>query len=312
MGRRLTAKDGIRAWARRHGYSFFSSIGSIVRRPIGSLLTVTMLALTLTLPLVAYQMAEELGGITESIDRERTLSLFLVSDIQEADVNRLSSSLGAAADVLAVDPISPEEGLSELLGFLGMEGINLDGLTNPLPWVLEVLPSPEADLEALILRLGDQVEVAEVQMDLAWIERLDQLIRLGYRLAWILAGFMVVALFVVVANSVRFEAQQRHQEIEVMALVGATPAFIRRPFLYTGLWFGVLSSVLSLGLLAVIEAILAGPLSMLYQTYQIGVTLAAPQWQASITLIIAMGVVGILASALAVNQQLKEIWPAYV
>ena len=312
MSRRVTPKDGVRAWARRHGYSFFSSIGSLVRRPIGSFLTVTMLALTLVLPLVAYQVAGELGTITESIDRERTLSLFLVSDIQEADVNRLTSSLGAASDVLAVDPISPEQGLSELLGFLGMEGVNLAGLANPLPWVLEVLPSPEADLEAMISRFKDHIEVAEVQADLAWIERLDQLIRLGYRLAWILAGFMVVALFVVVANSVRFEAQQRHQEIEVMALVGATPAFIRRPFLYTGFWFGVFSSVLSLGLLALIEAFLAGPLSTLYQSYQIDLAFSGPQWQTGLLLMVFMGVIGILASALAVNQQLRGIWPASV
>ena len=305
------ARDGVRAWARRHAYSFFSSLGELVRRPVGSLMTIVVLALALSLPLMLHLAVTHLSVVTDGLDRDATVSVFVEPGWSASDVRQLGSRLAARPEVVAVDPISPAVGLSETLATLGLGG-QIDEFSdlyadNPLPWVLAVMPDPAAPIEQLVTQLRATPGVAQVIVDLAWLERLDLMLSLGQRLVALLGGLLVLAVVFVIANAVRIEVHQRRQQIEVMALVGATPGFIRGPFLYAGFWLGTLSSALSIVLVYAVIGWLQGPLQALAASYGSAFELQGPGLATAGYVVIATGLTGILGAVVAVNQHLSKL-----
>lgn len=301
--------DHFRGWYRHHAYSLLSSLGELIRRPVSAGMTVMVLALALTLPLGVFLVLGQASQWTQGIDRLSGLSVFLESDLAEADALRLSSEWAVWSDVTAVDPISPADGLAEALSHLGVVSMGLGLDENPLPWVLEVTPAPQADVKVLSERFLDNAEVAQVIVDLAWLTRLERLIELGERVAYIVWGLLLLAFLFVIAHSIRMEVQHRRDQIEVMALVGATAAFIRRPFLYSGFWFGASAAVLALFFVFIARLSVASPLSALAESYQINWQLSGLGLGASVGLIAGMGCLGMVGAWVAVSQQLSDIWP---
>lgn len=300
--------DGFRAWYRHHGYSLLSSLGELIRRPVSAGMTVMVLALALTLPLGLFLVVGQVSQWTQGIDRLNGLSVFLNSSLSEEDALRLSSEWALWSEVIAVDPISPADGLAEALGHLGVvsTGFGLD--ENPLPWVLEVTPQTEADIQALSERLLQETGVAQVIVDLAWLTRLERLIELAERVAYVVGVLLLLAFLFVIAHSIRMEVQHRRHQIEVMALVGATAAFIRRPFLYSGFWFGVSAAVLALLFVFVARLSVSMPLRALAESYQISLDFSGLSLGASLGLIVGMGCLGILGAWVAVSHQLSSVW----
>lgn len=309
VGRLAVAGDGFRAWFRHHGYSFFSSLGELIRRPVSAGMTVVVLGLALTLPLGLFLVVGQISQLTQGIDRFNGLSVFLQTSVTEDEAIRLSSELSTWSEILAVDPISPAEGLTEALGHLGVASTGVGPEDNPLPWVLEVSPAMEANLEALSKRLMDETATEQVIVDLAWLARLDLLIHLGERVVYVVGVLLMLAFLFVIAHSIRMEVHHRRHQIEVMALVGATPAFIRRPFLYSGFWFGVSAAILALVFLVLAGWGVSAPLRGLADSYQISLALKTPSVRASLGLILGMGCLGILGAWVAVSQQLSGAWP---
>jgi len=280
-----------------------------VRHPVSSAMTTMVLALALTLPLGLAQVVAHVSTLTDGVDRSPTLSVFLDPTLGESDALALGSEWSSWPEVVAVDPISPEAGLAEALGYLGLSSPGDGVLENPLPWVLEVAPVEDGDLLLLVERLQALGQVSQVIVDIAWLERLDVLIDLGHRIVWVLSILLVVAFLFVIAHTIRMEVHQRRHQIEVMALVGATPAFIRRPFLYSGFWLGSISAMLAIGILTIAGSVLAGPILALGESYQLDLTSIGLGFWEGLYLIAGMGLVGVVGSILAVNQQLLGVWP---
>jgi cell division transport system permease protein len=113
---------------------------------------------------------------------------------------------------------------------------------------------------ALIGRLRGDADIDLVQYDAAWRERLDAILAAATRGAQLLAGLLALALLLVVGNTVRLDIAGRSDEIGVMQLLGASSGFMRRPFLYIGLWYGLFSALLATALALAVEAFLAAPL----------------------------------------------------
>jgi cell division transport system permease protein len=309
----LPGAAGVRAWARRHAYSFLSSLGALSRQPIASAMTLIVLAVALTLPTALHVTLDNIRAISQSWERLDTLSVFLTEEMNEAEARSLGSQLTVWDDIAAVDPISPDQGLREVTGQLNLEtfAAELDNALpdNPLPWVLEITPEDEANIAALVHRLEREAGVSSIVVDLKWLERLDALLGVVQQLVLLLAALFAVGVAFIIANTIRMDIQNRREEIEVMALVGATPAFIRRPFLYTGLWYGLLGGTLAwlvvrFGLIA-----LGGPIGELSGSYDADFTLQAPGVEIITLLILGSGFFGVIGSWLVVNQHLRRINP---
>jgi len=310
----------LRSWSRRHGYSLLSSIGSLVRHPLNSLLTIAVLALALALPLGLYMALDNLRQVNQNLERLDSLSVFLQIELDEADARRLGSRISAWESVLAVDPISPETGMRELSGAIGLPGASGSGAVTAeasglgldevaLPWVLEITPADSAALDALSGRLDGLDEVDLVVIDLDWIRRLDALLAIFSRLVEILGVVFAATVLFVISNNIRTEVAQRREEIEVLAMVGATPGYIRRPFLYAGLWMGLAGALLAWLLVAAGLWLLRGPVGELAASYGTPILLAWPSPELVAGLLAGSGLLGIIGAWVAVSHQLLRINP---
>lgn len=308
---RRSARDGggagLRAWGRRHAFSLLSSLGNIARHPLASLMTFAVLAFALALPLALHVALSNVERLSQQWERLDTLSVFLEPALETAEVDRLASRLTAWSEVLAVDPISPQEGLSELSQQLGLVDVGPVLAENPLPWVLEVTPAPGFERAGLLARLEEKAGVSSVVVDLQWLERLDAMTEVLARLVRLLAVLLGLGVAAIIGNTIRLDIENRREEIEVMVLVGATPAFIRRPFLYTGLWYGLLGGLLAWLLVAGSLLALDEPFRALSRTYAEAAGLLPPGPEVIALVLVGSGVIGLLGSWLVVGQHLRRI-----
>lgn len=297
----------VRAWARRHAYSLLSSVGNLVRNPLTSTLTIAVLAIALMLPLGLNTALVNLENVHDSLDRLDSVSVFLELEVDENGARRIASRLSGWRKVLAVDPKSPAAGMRELTGATGLDEIDLGDV--PLPWVLEVAPAQGADAGELADRLGQVEGVDMVVVDLDWVRRLDAILGVFGRLVQMLAVLFALSVLFVISNNIRTEIERRREEIEILALVGATAGYIRRPFLYSGLWMGAggaLAAWLSVhgGLM-----LLRGPVSNLAATYGTPAELVAPSADILAVMLAGSGALGIIGAWIAVARQLARTNP---
>ncbi|MDT8409997.1 MAG: permease-like cell division protein FtsX [Wenzhouxiangellaceae bacterium] len=297
----------MRAWSRRHGYSLLSSMGTLFRHPLASLLTVSVLGISLTLPLGLHTALENLRQMNSSLERLDSISAFLDIEIGPDDSRRMASHISGWASVLAVDPISPEAGMRELVGATGLDEFDLEQV--PLPWLLEVTPASGADTSGLADRLRNLGGVDLVVVDLGWVRRLDAILAVFSRLVEVLAVMFALAVLFVISNNIRTEIQARSEEIEVMALIGATPAYIRRPFLYSGLWMGLSGALVAWLLVGLSLWLLEGSVRELAASYGTPVELLAPPPWLVAGMIVGSGLLGILGAGIAVSRNLARINP---
>lgn len=302
--------SGARAWARRHAYSLLSSIGALVREPLGTGMTVIVLAFALSLPVGLHVLLDNIRELSRDWERLGTISVFLALDLDEAGATEQGSRFAAWPEVLAVDPVSPQQGLAELAGQTGLDQAPFLLSDPPLPWMLEIIPVPGADLDALRARLEAQPGVDSVIIDLQWLERFDGILSVVHRLIQLLFGLFGLAVLFVIANTIRNEIYNRREEIEVLALVGATGGFIRRPFLYSGLWYGLLGGAAAWLLVLAGLAALEGPTGQLAAAYGSDYILRRPDRGVVLLLVFGSGVLGILGAWISVERQLQRINPA--
>ena len=262
-----------RAWLRRHSYSFFSSLGVLVKHKVGTLMTVLVLAIAMFLPLGLYITLTNLEGMDLRQDEWGAVTVFFKSGTTREEVRRLADDLDKRLSPEAVVIISPAEGLTDFRDASGF-GESLDILEeNPLPWVMQISPQqgPAEQVEERIaeltgfLQASDNVDV--IQSDYKWLQRLSRMMELGQAAVNVLILLFGVAVVVVVANTIRLDVASHTEEIEILALVGAGNAFVRQPFLYTGLWYGLMGGLLAMLLLSMTMMYLARPLGLLLETY---------------------------------------------
>lgn len=269
---RSTPSRGGRAagWREHHGWSAGASLARLAARPLGSLLTITVMALALALPLTFYLLLGNVQQLGQALGQDQAVNVFLQNDQVEQQARLLAKQLEARSDVAVVTVKTPQQGLDELAKLQGFSGA-LDALDqNPLPYVLQVQPRPGLDATVIDRLVGDlrgMRAVALVQDSGVWRQRLDALLAVGNRVVAALALMLALAALLVVGNTVRMDIASRSEEIGVLVLVGASGAFVRRPYLYAGIWYGLFSGALAVLLALGIEFALAGPIARLSQAY---------------------------------------------
>jgi cell division transport system permease protein len=299
-----------RSVARRHSYSFFSSLGALMENRLGTLMTVLVLGIAMVLPLGLHLTLVNLDRLELQEEQWSALSVFLVDATSGEQAQALADELQTLDTVLAVEVISPEQGLAEFREAAGFASLGLLD-DNPLPWVLSVQPTPgeglEGRVEALSAALEGRDVVDEVAYDQKWLERLGTLLAVGEAAVNILALLFGVAVVVVVANTIRMDVAARAEEIEVMSLVGAWPAFIRQPFLYSGLWYGLLGGVMAMILVNLGLEYLDGPLSRFLASYGQETSLVGLGLTQTLGLLLLGALLGLLGAWVTVQRYLREL-----
>ena len=267
---RVRRRPRLHVWREQHAWCCRASLRALSARPFGTALTVLVLGFALTLPLAFYLLLTNVQRLGGALGQSQSISVFLKNGAKAQVAESLATRLRARPDVAQVTLKTPAQGLSELGAVQGF-GEALHALPdNPLPYALLVQPKNGAarlQIEALVADLRASSAVDLVQDNGAWRARLDALIALGRRVTALLAGLLALAALGVVGNTVRLDIRSRADEIAVQRLVGAGTAFVRRPYLYEGIWYGLTAGLIALGLLLALEAGLATPVRALSESY---------------------------------------------
>ncbi len=253
-------------WWRAHRWALGQSLLRLRERPLGTALTVAVMGLALALPLSFYLVQINLDRLGQALGAQQALNVFLKQDQTQAQAEALARMLRTDPAVAAVTLKSPAAGLSELAALQGF-GPALAALPdNPLPWVLVLRPratAAPAAVCALATRLRGNSTVALVQDQGPLRARMDALTGFGRRVMQVLGALLALAAVLVVGASVRSDIQSRVDEIHVLQLVGASAAFVRRPYLYAGFWLGLLSGAVAVIVVVLLELALAAPAAQL-------------------------------------------------
>jgi cell division transport system permease protein len=300
-------------WLLRHLQVLVASLGRLSRQPLASLMTAAVIGIAVALPAALHLLVANVQNLASTWEGGSTISLFLETDTSEQETAQLAQRLRERGGIAEVQLISAEQALDEFRRLSGF-GEALDLLDeNPLPAVLLVHPTAALDDPNRAARLAEELgQIAEVEIaraDLQWLQRLQAITRIAERAIGVLAVLLATAVLLVIGNTIRLEIEQRHQEIEISKLVGATDAFIRRPFLYEGLWYGLFGGVLASLLIAGSMLLLRGPAERLAGLYQSQFDLTAGVSLTLGAVLLATPVLGLLGSWLAVGRHLRQIQP---
>lgn len=313
---RKVSRPGFRpsVWLAEHARAALGSLGRLWRNPVATLLTLAVIAVALALPGALWLLLKNAQDATGGWDSGTRISVYLEPGLDAAGVERTTERIRARDDVRIVERISAEQALAEFRQFAG-SGEALAALeTNPLPAVVVLEPAAgtprsASALGALARQLDGVSGVDQARVDLEWVERMHALLDVVERGVTLLALLLAAGVLLIVGNTIRLDILNRRDEIEVTKLIGAGDAFIRRPFLYGGLWYGLGGAVSAWLLLAVTSVLLAGPTARLASAYGSQFRLEGLGLVETGLLIGLGAMLGWAGSWLAVGRHLREIEP---
>ena len=298
----------IGTWFDHHLYSFVASLGRVARRPWSTALTIGVMAVALALPIGLWLVMANVARFSGDVQRAREISVFLKTDVDAAGAQALARTLRARPDIGGVQLRTPAQGLAELrangLG-AAIDAVGADD--NPLPSVLVVTPRGDEALLAASLQALPEADL--VQHDALWRQRLDGWLRFGLRVALVLGALLGLGALLVVGNTVRLDIQSRREEIGVLQHLGATDGFIRRPFLYLGLWYGLASGALAIALLTFAANALDAPLADLAASYGSRFMLQGLDLLTAAAVVAGAALLGWLGAGLVAGHYLRQTRP---
>jgi cell division transport system permease protein len=297
----------------RHMQVMLYSLGQLWRTPAASAMTVLVIGIALALPAGLYVLLKNVEQVSSQWEDASQISLFLQHKTPDNRGQQLAEQLLSWPDINAVHYQSSQDSLAEFRQLSGLDSL-LDTLpSNPLPPVIIIQPEPgqhetEA-LKALLERLQNMQEVELAQLDMQWLQRLRSINQTGERGISILAVLLSLSVLLVIGNTIRLAILSRQAEIRVIKLVGGTNAFVRRPFLYTGFWYGLLGGIIAWLTLLMTLLFINGPVNRLATLYDSQFMLNWLSGQMFIALPLFGTILGVLGAWLAVGRHLNTIEP---
>ncbi len=308
---KLTRKEKLWRAIATHARQAVSSLGELWRTPVWAFVTVAVLGVSMTLPATLHLLVKNIQQVSRSYDESFEISLFLKNGTTATDIAALVTILQGDKDIAkvrlidkaaAMTEFKQQSGFGEAIAFLDQ---------NPLPDVLVVTPTQNlpAAAEELLQRLQKERFVDLAKLDISWLERLAALMALMQQAVYTIAVLLLCAALLVIGNTIRLLIMDKKAEIEVMKLVGATDAFIQRPFLYTGVWLGVFGGFLAFLVIEFMILWLRAAIAKVTQLYQSDFVINSLSLaEFAVLMMIGTGL-GLFGSYLAVRGHIKAIEP---
>lgn len=311
LGIRL--QDQFQAYLLNHAHGLFSSLGRLSRSPFSSVLTVLVLAVAISLAGCFYIVVANIQQLTGNLQASNQMSLFLRDNISDAAGQKLADQLKQNANVEGIKFITKQQAMDEFKAHSGF-GDALKALdSNPLPSVIQVLPKNtlqgSAEIEQLMSEFKQLQQVDFVQVDMQWVERVQTIILIASRGVTVVSILLGFAVTFITGNTIRLELQNRQDEVFISKLVGATEAFIQRPFLYTGFWLGFIAGFLAWLIITIMLLILETPVEKLSTLYNGSFELLFLSFSEFILMIMIAAILAVIGSWAVLHYQLRQIKP---
>jgi cell division transport system permease protein len=303
----------VSAWLERHVQTFVGSLGRLWSHPFATLLTVLVIGIALALPACLHVLVQNVrvasGGWSNALD----ISVYMKPQATLEQAKQAAERVRKRRDVEAVTLIEADAALEEFRGGSGF-GEALDALKdNPLPHALVVRPAEGFRDPAQVGTLSAELRAIEgvdiVQLDTAWVSRFNAILDVVRRVVLLAVGLFALGVLVIVGNTIRLDIENRRDEIEVTKLVGGSDAFVRRPFLYNGVWYGLGGSLIAWLIVTVVITVLGEPVQRIAGLYGSRFALEGLGLEGSAVLLLGGVALGWIGSFIAATRELRGIEP---
>jgi cell division transport system permease protein len=299
-------------WLARHAGTSIAAFGRIVRHPFSTFMIVLVIGVTLALPAAINLLVKNARAISGGWDNALDFAVFLKQELTESEAAGLARLIGQRADIQSVQFISATEALADFRAQSGF-GAALDQLPdNPLPHTLVVRPSAGNTSASLVLlqqELANLPETEHVQVDTEWVQRFHAILDIVRQAIAIGAALLGIAIVVIIGNTIRLDIENRRDEIEVTKLIGASNAFVRRPFLWTGFWYGLFGGVMALALVYYGLFLLEAPVARLAGLYQANISIASMAFREALAIIGVAVLLGLFSAWFTAARHMRRIEP---
>ena len=300
-------------WREQWRYSWLNALADMLRQPLATFLTIMVIAISLALPSLCYVVWKNVSQAASQWYPTPQLTVYLDKSLDEQGGQNVVVQLQALDGVDHVNYLSRDQAMSEFRSWSGFSTA-LDMLEeNPLPAVAIITPKIDFEGSDVLATLRDRVSqvggIEEVRMDDSWFSRLAALTRLVGQVASVIGILMIVALFLVVGNSVRLNIFARRDTINVMKLIGATDGFIMRPFLNGGIVLGALGAIISLVMTFLLVWQLSSVVAEVASVFGTQFRIEGLLWDESLLILLLSAIVGWVAAWLATIQHLRHFSP---
>ena len=306
------ATSPLRSRITQHKEAFSYSLAHLWQNPISTWITLAAIAIALSLPAGLYILLGNLKTLTDDDREVPTISIYIKQNITEQQAQDRAELLSELKDIENVKLIKREDGLKYMAQISGVQDIIDTVGGNPLPHVLVVTPrmsmfgNADIDLDELAVRLKNYPEVDTIQMDTEWVQRLRAILNIAERVVLVVGFLLGLTVLLVVGNTIRLNIENRREEIEVSQLVGATTAYVRRPFLYGGVWYGLFGGVLSLVIVHSSLLFMIAPVNKLAELYGSHYSVSGLGTFATLIILICSSLLGLFGAWLAMTQHLRR------
>lgn len=291
-----------------------SSLGDLYRKPYSSLMILLVIGISLAIPFSFLCIIKNLSQWTDNLNGQTQITLFLKTGASAATAEQLKQGLSGRAEISKINLVSPETALASLTSDLNIQDA-LDALpNNPLPWVLILQLSPNLStvqntkpIEQLLAELQALPEVEKAVLDLLWLKRLASAIHLAEHFITALALLLSLGILLGIGNTLNLYIENRREDIEILKLIGATDGFVRRPFLYLGIWYGVIGAILAGVIVALFMFWLNRAGEPLFQSYQSHFLFKGLDISNMLSLITLGLLLGFAAAWLSVSRHLRSL-----
>lgn len=311
LGQRL--RDRFQAYLLNHAHGLFSSLGRLTRSPFTSAMTVLVLAIAVSLSGGFYIGVANIQQLTGNLESSNQMSLFLHDNVTDAAGQKLVEQLQQNPSVEAVKLITKKQALDEFKANSGFSDALSALEQNPLPSVIQVQPKhtleSNADIEKLMAEFKQLPQVDFVQVDMQWVARLQTIMTIASRGVMLVSLLLGFAVTFITGNTIRLELQNRQDEVYISKLVGATNAFIQRPFLYTGFWLGFIAGFLGWLIVTLMLLILESPVEKLSVLYNSAFELLFLSFGEFLLLLTISSALAVCGAWVVLNYQLRLLKP---
>lgn len=299
------------AWLAHHRQALANTLARMGKTPFATLFALIAIGVALSLPVGLFVLLGNLTRLADHLPAQLEISVFMQQDAGNAAITAMRQRLEARSDLSEFRFVPRATALADLSRQAGISDLTAGLDNNPLPdaWVLTPVQSSPDRIARIASEIRDWPEIARVQDDTLWAQRLTALLRLGRDLIWILAILLGTALVAVSGNTIRLQILTRRDEIEVSRLIGATDRYIRRPFLYFGIVQGILGGAVAWGMVSISVYLLSQPAHTLAALYASSFQLRGLDGIDTLALLASSAALGGLGAYIAVHRSLRLIEP---
>ncbi len=308
--KQATRTNPLMAWLNKQSHAVQFSLQRLWFNPTSTWITLAAIAIALSLPTSLHLLLKNLQTLTDDKREVPTITLFLKDSVSEQQAKDRAELLSELPEITAVRVVTRDEALADFRQITGFaETLETLG-ENPLPHVLIVTPrlsqlgDLDVDIQDFSKKLRAYAEIDTVQIDVEWIQRLRAILRIADRIVLVVSVLLGLTVLLVIGNTIRLDIENRKEEIKVTRLIGATNSYIRRPFIYGGIWLGLFGGVLSLVIVHFALLFLVSPVNKLANLYGSNFSLSGVNVSMTLQILIISTLLGVIGAWLAVGRYL--------